>query len=950
VGEEQLHRRILAALSDSASLTRRERWFKLSPVSDAVLERPATFVDSVRARASKHPTRPFVTFLADGDRDERTLTFGDLEARALAVAGELARRGLKPGDRVLVMLPTGLEFLETFFGIALAGMVAVPVYPPARLTRLDHYLRTLASIAETSSCRASVLDERLVPLVGKHVTFEGRSVVTDAELRAAKAPGRAFALEAASPAFLQFTSGTTSQPRGVLLRHEHVQAQLQAYNEALAVGEGEVIVSWLPLYHDLGLVGMVLAALEAGGHLVLLSPVDFLKEPMSWIRALSRHRGIHTAAPNFAFELCVRKCTPERLRAEKIDLASVENMGMGGEPVSWATVEKFRAHFAPFGFKGEALNPCYGLAENTLVATGHRRGEPLRSVTLSQSGLQTNEVREPSSDADRATLVGNGRPFPGMTVRIVGPGGEDLGERRIGEIRVASPSLAAGYFGDREATDATFVEHEGKRWLRTGDLGFVVGGDLYICGRKKDLLIVHGKNFHPQDLEQEASAVKGVRAGNAVAFSVDRGDGAGEAAVLVAEIDPRAGRSADEVRRDVIEAISGAFQLGLADVVLLPQGSIPKTSSGKLQRGLVKEAYRKGELATLHPPGRIGTSLVKLRLGWDSLKHRVLGRAADAAVADAVAAGDLDPRFGEAMRRVRPDLKLALSAGLRVDGLGLDSLERVELFLQLARLYQAKVPDHEWSSSRTAGEVQAILERYEGTGTADAGAESSLLVRELLAAAPAPRPAFVPPRGAPVAWRAFETATRVFWGLRAAGLENVAREGAFILAGNHESYLDPAWIRLVLPVAVREKLVAFQWAGAPGFTRPFLAHMDTIPIDPTGSFHRSISDGLAELRASRVVLIFPEGARTHAGQLMPFRPGVGFLSLLSGRPIVPFRVRGMFAVYPRHRALPRFLKGRGEPMEVRFGPAIVPPTLDPEKAWEQARQLVRALREAVERM
>src|SRR5581483_8185687 len=240
-------------------------------------------------------------------------------------------------------------------------------------------------------------------------------------------------------------------------------------------------------------------------------------------RALSRYRAIHTAAPNFAYQLCVRKCSQENLRAAKIDLSSVLNAGMGGEPVAWATVERFREHFAPFGFKGDALNPCYGLAENTLVATGHRRGEPLRTVTVSQAGIQANEVREPASEADRTTLVGNGRPFPGMGVAIVGPDGAELGERRIGEVRVKGPSLASGYYGDREATDATFVVREGVRWLETGDLGFVAAGDLYICGRKKDLLIVHGRNFHPQDIEQEAGSVRGVRAGNVVAFSADAG-------------------------------------------------------------------------------------------------------------------------------------------------------------------------------------------------------------------------------------------------------------------------------------------------------------------------------------------------------------------------------------------------------------------------------------------
>ncbi|MCO5170559.1 MAG: AMP-binding protein [Planctomycetes bacterium] len=912
---------------------------------------PDTLATAVRLRAERDGARPFVTFLADGDRDERRLTYGQLEARALAVAGALSARGLVPGDRVLIMLPSGLDFIEAFVGVTLAGMVAVPVYPPARLARLEHYLRTLAAITDTASCRAVVVDDRLVPLVGKHLTFKGQALITDRELRGATAPGRPHPLEPGSPAFLQFTSGTTSQPRGVLLLHGQVQAQLRAYCEALRVGAGEAIISWLPLYHDLGLVGMVLASLHAGGHLVLLSPTDFLKDPLVWLRAASRFRGVHTAAPNFAFDLAVRKCPPERLKAEAIDLSSLDNVGMGGEPVSWATVERFRAHFAPFGFRGEVLNPCYGLAENTLVATGHRRGEPLRALTLSLAGLQRHEVRPPAGDADRATLVGNGRAFPGMEVRIAGAEGEDKGERAVGEVWVRSPSLAAGYFGDRAATEATFVERDGARWLRTGDLGLLDGGDLFICGREKDLMIVRGRNFHPQDLEQEAGRVDGVRTGNAVAFAVER-DGQ-EAAVVVAEVDPRATRAPEDVRREVVEAISAAFQLALAEVLLLPPGSIPKTSSGKLQRGLVKEAYLRGDLATFAPPGRVATRLLELRLGLGALRRRLGRRAAASPTAPAAddAGGDLDPRFAEALRRVRPDVNAPLTPGLRIDGLGLDSLERVELWLQLARLFDARVPDEAWSSSQTLGELQALLERHQGTGAAEGPADdgSSLLVRDLLAPPADPLPPFRPPPTAPLTFGLLTALTRGLWGWRVEGQEHLALDDGFVIAGNHATYFDGAWLHNAVPPAVRPRLTAFSWAGLPGFTRAFLAQMRTIPIDPEGSFRQAIRAGLAALAARQVVLIFPEGARTHSGRMTPFRPGVGLISLLSGRPIVPFRSRGMFEVYPRDRALPRFVRRRGQPpVEVRFGPPLVPPPLEPERAWSQAQALVRELRAAVE--
>ncbi len=983
---------------------------------------PTAALDArVRLRAAEDGDRPFVTFLADGDRDARVLTYGALEARALAVAGALARRGLVPGDRVLLMLPTGLDFVEAFVGASLAGMAPVPVYPPARLTRLEHYLRTLAGITDAAACRAAVVDERLVPLVGKHLTFKRQLLVTDLELRAAREPGRAFPLAPDGHAFLQFTSGTTSQPRGVLLLHRQVQAQLESYCAALRLARGEVVVSWLPLYHDLGLVGMVLSTLHQGAHLVLLSPTDFLRDPMCWLRAVSRHRGVHTAAPNFAYQLCVRKCPPERLRAEGIDLSSLDNAGLGGEPVAWSTVERFRAHLAPFGLRPEVLNPCYGLAENTLVATGHRRGEPLRTVVVSQAGLQERQVRPPAGEADRATVVGNGRAFPGMQVRIVEPGAgpapADLGERAVGEIWVASPSLAAGYFGDREATDATFVQAAGARWLRTGDLGFLADGDLYICGRQKDVMIVRGRNYHPQDVELEAGAVPGVRTGNVVAFSVDpgrvapagragrapgpagdqpprRGAGevggevGGEVAVVVAEVDAKAGRPAAEVRQGVIEAVSAALQLALHEVVLLPAGSLPKTSSGKLQRGLVKEGYLRGDLAGLAPPGRLATNALQLGLAWGALKRRLTRRrpapaevaGAGEAGADAGASagaptdappgeatGSLDPRFTEALARVRPDPgdgpageRTALRPELRVDGLGLDSLERVELWLQLARLFEADVPDEAWSASQTLGELQALLEAHEGnaagkasgpgTGGASGGDDgSSLLVRDLQAPPAAPLPPWRAPWTAPVTFGLLDRASRLLWGWEVTGREHLARPGGFVLAGNHATYFDGAWLRNAVTPEVRARLIAFSYAGLPGFTRAFLAQLETIPIDPEGSFRPAVRAGLQALAAGRVVLIFPEGMRTHSGRMSPFRPGVGLLSLLSGRPIVPFRSRGMFEVFPRDRALPRALRRRGQPpVSVAFGSPLEPPALEPERAWSQARALTRALRAAVE--
>lgn len=914
-------------------------------------ERPATLTALVRRRASEPAIgHPFVTFLADGDREEETLSFEGLEERGLAIAALLAERGLKPGDRVLIMLPTGLEFIQSFFGVILAGMTAVPVYPPARLDRLEHYLRTLAGIAETAACRAVVLDERLLALVGKRLTRKGQVLVTDAELRAASATQPAYEVEPGHPAFLQFTSGTTSQPRGVLLLHEHLIAQLESYTEALRLTPGEVVVSWLPLYHDLGLIGKVLACLYSRAHLILMSPIDFLKEPMAWLRAISRYRGVHVAAPNFAYQLCVRKCSPERLKEEGIDLSSVENSGMGGEPVSWSTVEAFRAHFAPFGFRPEALNPCYGLAENTLVATGHRRHEPLRTRTVSLEALQRNELVEPSGDDDAYTIVGNGPPFPGMEVAIVTAAGDVVGEEGIGEIWVRGPSLAAGYFDDAEATAATFVLRDGVRWLRTGDLGFLAGGDLFICGRQKDVLIVRGRNYHPQDVEEVVGREEGVRSGNVVAFAVPGGGAAGEQAIVVAELDPRRPRSRDDVAKDVVASVSAANQLALGEVVLVPKGAIPKTSSGKVQRGLVKQAYLRGDLARLAPPGWLATSWLKARLFLAGLGGSRPG--ARVASGGATAVATVDPRIAEGVRAVRPSLSFELTPDLRLDALGLDSLERVELWVAVERGYDARVPEEAWSAGQTIGELQELLERYAGTADGEARPTDarSLLVQELDAVGSGESPPYSAPFTAPLAFGFLNAVSRTFWGWRVTGHEHHP-EGGYLVAGNHESYLDGPWARNALPPAAQRRAIAYTYAGLPGFTEWFVRQMDTIPIDPSGSFRQAMVAGVSALRSGKVLVIFPEGMRSHTGRMRRFRLGAGLLSVISQKPIVPFRLRGSFDIFPRDRSLPHFFGWRrddGDRLEIRYGEPLAPPVHDPARTWEQAQEVVDRLREAIE--
>ncbi len=917
----------------------------------------------VSLRAAHNGAETFVTFLADGDRDAHHLSFAGLEERSRCIGGLLASRGLQPGDRVLLILPTGLPFIEAFFGILAAGMVPVPAYPPARLARLEHYLRTLAGIVDTARCSAAIIDSRLIPLVGNRLPNPNMVMLSEADLAAADDPAPIFALEPSSAAFLQFTSGTTSRPRGVLLHQEQVMAQLRSYAETTGQGPGKVAVSWLPLYHDLGLIGKVFACLYAGMQLVLLSPVHFLKDPMCWLRAISRYAGTHTVGPNFAYSLCVRKCDAQRLVAEDIDLSSLEIMGMGGEPVSMATIEAFRSHFAPFGLRPEILCPCYGLAENTLGATGHRIGESTRSLTVSRAALQEGRVEAPSDAGDAWTLPSNGRAMPSMQLKIVGSEDEDLGERAVGEIWIQGPSVATGYFNDGAATRKAFLDRGDGRWLRTGDLGFLDQGDLYICGRQKDMMIVRGRNYHPQDLEEVVGRLEGVRTGNVIAFAV-KSDDQQEHAVIVCEIDQRAGADRETVRLEIVSAVSGAFELPLHDVVFLPRGSVPKTSSGKLQRSLLKKAYEAGELASFAPAGRWASlkiwarvKLAALRKAWrssgSSPAARVRGKEDNDAAMEV-----LDPRIVEAMRGASPAHSVRLSPRLRLDALGLDSLARMELWLAVESLYQAAVPEEAWGWSQTLGDVQRLAEKYRGTRPAGSAAKSAseapFFVRKLLEEPPAQSPtaSYRTPRTAPLAFGFISVISRLLWKFRVGGAEHLPRGGGYILAGNHLTYLDGPWIRKALAREDREKLIAMSWADleqSPALSW-FLSQIETIPIHPEQSFVRAMQSGLAALAAGRILLIFPEGQRSYSGQLETFRPGVGLLSLLSGRPILPFRIQHGFDIYPRHRFLPRLVGWRqraGDRLGVQFGSPIIPPSHRPAQTWDQARQLVTQLRERV---
>lgn len=550
------------------------------------IEARETFVDVVRDRAATRGDETWLRYLVTGDvtGEIQELTYGELARRATAIAAELQRHG-EAGDRALLLYPSSLEFITAFFGCMFAGIVPVPAYPPD-LARPERTLAKLHAIAADCRPRLALTTAEFLPMLERIAPAPARCIATDTCDPRFAAAWREPALTGDSIAFLQYTSGSTGAPKGAVLRHRQVMAN-QLSIEA-GMGPCETVVGWLPIFHDMGLIGNVLHTLCAGANLVLMSPVSFLKRPARWLEAISHFRATTSGGPNFAYELCARRIGAED-RA-RLDLASWKVAFCGAEPVRETTYQRFVEAFEPHGFSRTAFYPCYGLAEATLFVTGHRRGTPVTARAFRASALEHGEVVELTSttDDDRRVLMGCGVPSPGEDVRIVNPD-DDTPAAGIGEIWVRGPGVASGYWGREETGNvfgARLASGEGP-FLRTGDLGFVHGGELFIAGRKKDMIIVSGRNLFPQDLELTIeTAVPAVRKGCCAAFSVEaHGD---EKLCIMAEHD---GSPEDATTRAIRQVISEQHQVSVFDVVLVPKGDVPKTSSGKVERHACRRAY-----------------------------------------------------------------------------------------------------------------------------------------------------------------------------------------------------------------------------------------------------------------------------------------------------------------------------------------------------------------------
>lgn len=561
-----------------------------------------TLIDVLALRAVHQSNKEAFTFLPETGQ-EASLTYGELDRRARLVASWLQRH-MQVGDRALLLYPPGLEYIVTLFGCLYAGVIAVPAYPPRMRNKTERIQRIASDCSPRFVLTTQETMGRLKMVLTPQISSEEppRWIDPEAELLQ-----EGFSTEVTVPegrpalssvAFLQYTSGSTSMPKGVIVTHGNIMHNLGMLKEAYEHTEESVFISWLPIFHDMGLIGNIFSAVHAGAHCVFMSPAAFIQRPVRWLEAVSRYRGTFSLAPNFALDLCCNKIGEEE--KSRMDLSSWRTLCSGAEPIRGNTMKKFAEAFACCGFRQDALLAGYGLAEATLMVSCTRK----RTSFLRQFdaiSLERNQVSEVDKDhRSSRTIVSCGYGSPDQSISIVDPATSGpCAPGHIGEIWISGASVAAGYWNNSELTKSTFHAHlmgDGRAFLRTGDLGFLHQGELYVTGRIKDLIIIDGRNHYPQDIESAVEqAHAAIRPGYGAAFSVEIADA--ERLAIVYEIE-RTQRNADltGVIRSIRRTISEYFDLQAQTIVLTRPGSVPKTSSGKIQRAACRDRFLRGEL------------------------------------------------------------------------------------------------------------------------------------------------------------------------------------------------------------------------------------------------------------------------------------------------------------------------------------------------------------------
>lgn len=563
----------------------------------------------------RHPERTHI-YVYEGDTPE-PLTFAGLETGAAAVAAGLRAQGLRPRETVALMLPTGQDYFFAFFGVLKAGGIPVPIYPPVRPSQLEEHLRRHGRILANAATRW-LITVAAAKRVARLLRAEGvglERIRTVEELRQAGSAPVAAAVKPEELAFLQYTSGSTGDPKGVMLTHANLLANIRALGARIGVTSNDVFVSWLPLYHDMGLIGAWFGCLYFAVPLAVMSPLAFLARPERWLWAIHRHRATISASPNFGYELCLRHLQPAQ--TEGLDLSSWRYAFNGAEPVSPDTLERFAQRFAANGLRRQALAPVYGLAESSVGLTmpPPDRGpliEHVRRDVFMRAGRA-----EPAPAEDEAALrfVGCGSVLRGHEIRAVDSAGRELPDHHEGRLEFRGPSATQGYYRNPEASRQLFRDG----WLDTGDRGYLANGEVFITGRVKDLIIRGGRNIHPYELEEAVGARPGVRKGCVAAFGSRDPVSGEEHLVVVAETRETDPASRQRLRRDIEATTMDLLAVAADDVRLVPPHSVLKTSSGKIRRAATRELYERGELG--RPPRALWQQALRLQAG--ALRQRL---------------------------------------------------------------------------------------------------------------------------------------------------------------------------------------------------------------------------------------------------------------------------------------------------------------------------------------
>lgn len=670
--------------------------------------------------ARTQPDRPAFYF-ADHERpDDLCLTYGDLDAKARNLAGFLQKLG-GTGQRVLLLYPPVLDFVIGFFGCLYAGATAVPAFPPRR-NRKGQRIHGIAKDCESQFALTTELVRQAIEADANWVEWEGVKIIaSDSLAQDHSAHWRCPSIADGDLAMLQYTSGSTGQPKGVMLTHGNLVRNTELIAVAFQSGRESLGVSWLPTYHDMGLVGGVLMPIFIGCPMVMMSPMSFLQQPIRWLRTISRYKATVSGAPNFAYQLCVDKITDAEL--EGIDLSSWKTAFNGAEPVRASTLEQFTQRFAQCGFKRNSFLPCYGMAETTLIVTGGPQTEPPPLVAFDTRELEANHVVPCGLDDPHARqLVACGQILPGETVLIVDPMTQRVvDESQIGEIWVDSPSVGKGYWEKEEVTAEVFggytADGDGP-FLRTGDLGFVHEGQLYVAGRLKDMIIVRGVNRYPQDIELTVEQSHEImQSGLVAAFADSQADR--ERLVIAAEVQRREDIDLERVIMAIRRDVTQQHELPPDAVILVRFGTLPRTSSGKIQRHACRQEFQRGSL-----------KIVAQWRAWDldaqdsepmiAASHfkrdgngattagasPTISTAPDHEIVDIV----MDAVRAVAQERAK---QLELDTNIVLD-LGLDSLERMQITHTLEQTFDGRFPEHVLQEIETIREVAEAIDRYLG--------------------------------------------------------------------------------------------------------------------------------------------------------------------------------------------------------------------------------------------